>query len=722
MASPQSVAISGLREFFARNEKDKLSADLRSALLLLQLDDLDALEERFLATNAFLKPWSIFRDSILLLWPDAMPRATWIKTTASEGGISRMDVLWFYTRFDEGTMRYDARADEYSPEYTPDSSEYGVIDKTGWSMETHEKHMYAWLLQEFKIGKAHNVWGFKYFELQSAAKAWETVFVPIINAVRASYDIKGRRFYGRLALFVESRCPSRLAFPENNVGATKSELLSPTPFRIVSMPKKPAGSNEAALARRLNGPSMLTRKHYDETEKELREVYPQYGGLVERPKFKIKMEEWLAEQRVRADARKALQTQGEVRSFQPQIVQYDGKRSQSNTGWPNCRHGMSHDVEISSIKRTFNNIRRSISSTVLQRDSKELPKSPLHGVTRQLHFPDDDPASRPESVQEARPSLEPEVFTSPDSSDTDIVTPWPRPEKIRQPSEYSVYTSIRNANPFTEDLPDYVKTQQSAAPMEHAELQPTDEPSSILRLLQDEADNTKQSTTVSLPKPVMHPHKHHADLRLPSYEGNGYADEISLTKLHANRNESTRTPRPTRLPIPIKPTPYSGPLHVMHHEPAARSMPKKIAWPGFEDDDVYRPAVPAKSPERLNKTRRQASEPQSGKAAHDESRSITRIVSKANIRAAIGDVSREGSTEDLVPPVPVLYADGPTRTASPGGSKLHTYNTHLFPRKERKDAALGSRVNAKGQRYETGGQYEMEVLKGNGHGPEAEKF
>ncbi|KAF2855749.1 hypothetical protein T440DRAFT_535908 [Plenodomus tracheiphilus IPT5] len=727
MASPPASTLSGLRDFFARSEKDTIPADLMRALALLQLDGLDALEERFLATDAFLKPWSVFRDSVLLLWPDAMPNITPIKNTASETGIACKDVLWFYTQFDEGTKRYDARADRYSLEYTPDSSLYGVINKNGWSIEAYEKHMYAWLFQAFRVGKGRNALGFSFFELQSAAVAWEKAFVPIINAVRASYDVKGRHFYGRLALFVESKCPSRLAFPENNVGITKTELISPTPFRVVSVPKKMAGSDDAAFIRRLNGPGVLTKKHYDETEKELRDVYPMYGGLVERPRFKQKMEEWLAEQRRRADARKVLEQHREVRNFQPQIVQHIGERSQTNTALSNGQDQREspHNGGPSPIKRTFDSIRRSISNTVSKGTTKELPKSPLHGVTRQLYFPDEDPPNHSHAVQKTLSSLGRERSTSLDSSDRVDVIPWPGPETRHQASERSVYASIRGSNPFTGDVPAEKKVHNPPAPVEHPERQANGQPGSILRLLRDEEHHAGQSPTVSRTEPSVRAQKSLADVRLPSYEGTGYGDEISPTKLHAGLIRNDRTPTPgdapkplTRLPVPIKPAAYNGPLRVAHREPIIRSPPEKVPWPGFEGDKVSKPAVPAKSPERAVNKNRRVSESRPEQGALEDSRNVTRIVSKANIRAAIGSVSREGSIEDLALPVRMPYADGPARTLSPGGSKLHTYNTHLFPRKERKDTSLGAWAVEHGKRYEAGGQYEMKVLKSDPEGPQ----
>jgi hypothetical protein len=82
---------------------------------------------------------------------------------------------------------------------------------------------------------------------------------------------------------------------------------------------------------------------------------------------------------------------------------------------------------------------------------------------------------------------------------------------------------------------------------------------------------------------------------------------------------------------------------------------------------------------------------------------VYRIVSRENIRAALGGISRESSTEDLAPQKP--FAD-PARTMSPVKPQLATYNTHLFPRKE---TTVGGWANAKSDKN---GGYEMEDWKG----------
>src|SRR5690349_20579537 len=133
LRSPSKNNMSNIRDLFARNDvKEKVPPDLRQALRLLNLNKFEDLEERFLSTDAFLRPWSVFRDSLLLHAKDAIPRPTQISMAGGlevPGGITRIELLWFYTHYDEGNLRYDPRADRSNPEYTPDTSLYGVSDK-----------------------------------------------------------------------------------------------------------------------------------------------------------------------------------------------------------------------------------------------------------------------------------------------------------------------------------------------------------------------------------------------------------------------------------------------------------------------------------------------------------------------------------------------------------------------------------------------------------------
>ncbi|KAG9194729.1 hypothetical protein G6011_04764 [Alternaria panax] len=712
--SPPKPGIKNVRDLFTRGDREKISLELKQALSLLQLSSLDSLEERFLATAAFLEPWAVFRDSIFLLHPDAMPRATTVARGEGEDGVSRSDLLWFYTQFDEGIRRYDPRGDKYSKEYTTDSSVYSVIDKSNWDVKAYEKHLFAWLLQVFKVGKSRNPWDFDYFELRNICTAWEAVFVPVLDAVRASYSVKGRRHYGRLALYIEERCPSSLAFPRGNVTVSEGSLMSPTPYRIVSIPKKFMGDEDAG---------MLTRKHYDDTEKELRDVYPQYGGLVERPKFKHKMEEWLNEQRARADLRKAAEITGEVKSFQPQMVKRGGsRRPMKKSSFAKYHYRRDKDGNESPIKRYSDNIRRSLSRGVARVASKEEPKSPLHGVTRQIHVPDGSLARRLSGAQDLSSAERHVSLGSIKSSDTTIITPWPRPDAERKPSGQSVFASIRDSNPFS--LSDSPQTRQA-----HHDT--------------DVEGSLPMGQTIAVPQPLHREHKRdilaaprllenkfYADARVPSYECSGWDDEISLTKLHTVRKNVAHDPqriRPTKpvtiLPVPIKPTAYAGNLRIRMKDGYPEEAPKPVAWPGTSPPhatawpgmDECVPFVPSESPERQKNIRADVSSSRPQQLLRDESdRNITRIVSKENIRSALKGSSRDSSVEDLIPPPPVPMLLRQNMTMSPGSTRLQTYNTNLFPRREEcKGTPKGEWVGAEKKRDASGGPYEMDTFSGS---------
>jgi hypothetical protein len=744
---PSKNNMSNIRDLFARDHREKVPPDLRHALNLLQLNGLEDLEERFLSTEAFLRPWAVFRDSLFVQSAGAISRATQLYPMGTEfgTGLARLDILWYYTQFDEGTLRYDPRADRYNSDYTPDSNVYGLIDKSKWRVEDHEKHMYAWLLQEFKVGKGYSPWRFVCFELKSVCSVWEEIFVPIVNALRASYDSKGRRHYGRLALYVEARCPSRLAFPDINVGLADGGVLSPTPYRVVSMPKTIMGGTGSTLRQYPeDSHRILSRKHYDATERELRDVYPQYGGLVERPKFKHRMDEWLAEQRARADRRKVSEKHGQVQVRRPHVIQKSVSRSPPKPVHAAHKRSTSARGEGSSpIKWCSDSIRRSLSGF-----KAKDQKSPLHGVTRQLQFPDRTSSLSDDFLQ-----------------DSMAIASLPRPAMCHRSSDMSVYTSVRNSNPFVEDVQNDLKlvsaqtdTLDIEKPLprkirEDAIFSPMGQMSAIPPLLNGEAQDLPKLESEGI---------RNTGPRLPSYEGTAYQKEISLTDLHTRRMlkaarsiEQVRTKTPaTRLPAPIVPIPYGGPRVASADTPvkgmaalpniasspstsvtvsgksvmpksivwprasvtkpkapdwSGQSPPKSTAWPGFDsDDEDYTPPVPPKSPER------HANNPRSRQLMREAKteREVTRIVSKENIQAALRGFSRESLIEEV--PVQSKCFAAPSRTTTPIKHQLQTYNTHLFPRK---DERRGTPVNewvkedSEHERYDRGGAYEMEVLK-----------
>jgi hypothetical protein len=242
-----------------------------------------------------------------------------------------------------------------------------------------------------------------------------------------------------------------------------------------------------------------------------------------------------------------------------------------------------------------------------------------------------------------------------------------------------------------------------------------------------------ERTEATLSLPAVREQKSYANVRIPSYEGSGWEDEISITKLQTVQKHAVRTPEavrlekpPTRLPVPIKPAPYAGQLRVASKDSPRKTPsslpkpvgwpgaapPKPVAWPGMEAQNEFAPPIPPKSPDRWNSIRGHVSGSRPHQLMREESDySLTRIVSKENIRSALGAISRDSSAEDLTLPPSLPTLHGPSRTFSPGGTKLQAYNTNLFPRKdERKGTPVGGWVGTDRSRYAAGGPYEMAVL------------
>ncbi|KAF2645299.1 hypothetical protein P280DRAFT_531349 [Massarina eburnea CBS 473.64] len=291
------------------NPFNSMPSNLRNALHLLHLRDLEALENHFLSLEAFTKPWCHFRDTYSLTRGGEQARSS------QPGMITKRNILTFYTYFMNGELRYDPRADDTSSEFTNDETKYGTYDNSHWTVADHEKLMYAWMLQEFKVGKRRNPWGIRYFELCNPCRAWEEIFVPIVTAVQESYDVRGRRYYGRLALFIERHNPSRLAFPEGNV--MNRELTTAPSFRLVNFTKEGQHNTGSPVVEIMPRTKQLTAKEMKQVDIELRNVEDKYGGAVERPKFKNRMEDWLGVQKERAKEKRAFKETEVVKRSAP---------------------------------------------------------------------------------------------------------------------------------------------------------------------------------------------------------------------------------------------------------------------------------------------------------------------------------------------------------------------------------------------------------------------
>lgn len=383
------------------------------------------------------------------------------------------------------------------------------------------------------------------------------------------------------------------------------------------------------------------------------------------------------------------------------------------------------------------------------------PKSPLHGVTRQILVPDDlpvqsDRSSYPESGFHHKAAVKSEAWPLPASG---LPRPVPVPRQGKQ-TDPSVNTSIGNSDFSIEDR---LESQRQSDKSDISLWSPMGALSAIPRPLHPEPGDVLESGG----NESLNSHKTSHNAGRPSYEGNHYQDEINLDELHATKAEETSAdsrsttpekvqPKPrSRLPAPILiPSAYQGQLRVASNDtyrneespkpkavpwpgledtqpqsikaasavpPAYKSKPrvasndtyrdeespkpkpkvvpwpgnsppKPVPWPGFEDSppqsvkaaSAVPPPIPIKSPSRRTRNRG----PRSEQLQREETNSheVAHVVSKANIRAALGDLSRESSEEDLMMHPVNRVKKKPSRIASP--PRLQTYNTHMFPRKE----------------------------------------
>ncbi|KAF2248877.1 hypothetical protein BU26DRAFT_594610 [Trematosphaeria pertusa] len=714
-----------------KSGKEKISPEFKRALQLLNLTEPQAFEDFFLGKPSFLVPWAEFRDSFFLLQPPE-------KRASEPGKITGMDILWFYTHFDEGLCRYDSRGDINSPDYTDNVSQndYGrQIDKSGWGAEEWEKLMYVWMLQLFEVGKISNKTGIRYFKLRNVCTAWKEVFVPIVDAVRDSYGINGKQHYGRLALYIESQRPSQLGVLQKNVPTPTTS----TPLRILSIPKQ---RDKEALPQAK--PDAKKPDEFEEAQQELRQVFPKYGQLIERPKNRAGLLDWIALKKKNLQQKNPVgrkisgrespmwgcQGIGSVasgidspRRSRSLMSFSSGRRSPSSPRskvprTPTRKNKMQDKLEKYVPYGMYGRVPKS------PKPSTAGPKSPSHGITRPFELPRTPPEPRqyPETITERDTDSLNESFE--ESSFNLSPLPSFRPSFERQASD-GVYNSIRESNPFVEEKPKTLSTMLNNGEYDDSDIEehlPMNQLSAIpppLALRGPEASNEE------LPPAG----KGEDDgPRYPSYEGTGYeqditpnfiADKMHATLEHDGYQRDRTVPGPSRIPAPIQPVPYGGNLRTASNQSRfpQPGPPQHVPWPGRDSPspppkgaprpgDDSPPPVPPKNPTRYNSKSDIAGAARSEQLHNEEPlRPLgPRIVSKENIRAHLGGLSREASEEDLRK-VHERERTARAMTASPP-TTLRTYNSHMFPRK---GTPVGAWMDK--NRYGPGGEYEMKVLK-----------
>ncbi|KAF2750473.1 hypothetical protein M011DRAFT_484284 [Sporormia fimetaria CBS 119925] len=739
-------------------QREKLDPQLWEALQLLQLQDIYELETRFLNTDAFLQPWAYFRDHFLLLQKNGMPRSS------SRGQINRTDILQFYTFFDEGRLRYDPRADESHPRYSHNKRTHGVIDKTAWSVVEHEKMLYVWLLQSFKVGKSSNPYGFEYFEGRNVCTVWQHVLVPIVDAVRNDYNLKGRYHYGRLARFIEDMHPSRMAFPESNMTTlldARRDISRDTEQVERRRQSSPYRRQSNATTHQVKidihpvtGIIRYTTRVVDQEERELRRAFPQYGQVVERPKPRKDFFSWIDEQRQKRAGKhhdKALKfLLGEEPYPDPEVLANAPLPSiEDLMNPPESRKGTSalskdnflikgHPFEekLTKAREAARNKRASGSSLSPRSSKQSLSPTAPSGSTHH----------RESSATHVYPYVMPKRD---DSGSLALPANMSLPRAILQRKQSDgVYSSIRNSNPFFTDpgtvhghpaernsnvlAHDAEPNQESSHP-KTTHSHPAEPATGVGP---DKAGDHKQTGTDQ------------CAVRMPSYEGTGYASPLpTLQEVNSSEviglalttdkatedlqariksSKSTDKVKATRIPSPIE-VPRNELARKYHPvQPVAerktlgsgellRSSSGRNYHPIVEKAVelaekhpaayIPTPVVPAKNPKRYRSMNGHVRAPaETAKSPDDEGCTPLghRILSKENIRAALSvdDEELEASTQTS----PLYSADftgiGGRGLNTGESPRVETYNRHMFPR----GSGSLKRLNV------PGGEYEMKML------------
>ncbi|PSN61708.1 hypothetical protein BS50DRAFT_651099 [Corynespora cassiicola Philippines] len=692
-----------LRGMFTPQKEKQLNEKMEKRLKLavchlFQLDEVDStngfshLEQQVLGLEAFLLPWADYRDGFYLV-PTSVNGAL---RESKPGEVTRRDILVTYTQFDEGKLRTHPR----------DASAERTVDKSGWIAAEHEMFLFAWLLQSFKVGKAKNPLGFVYFQCKNVATVFEEVFLPIVDAVRESYNKPGRRNYGRLASFIEGRAPSQLAFPQPNIDQPKqvasgaSETPS-TPYRMVTSHKEYKISSDPYDF----GPSnesltVAASTDTDEEGDELRQSYSQYGGIFSKPKFNGRVSSWLAEQKEKKARKETLAALETKHRYSSKI----GDDSDDSKAWN--RHSLSSLRRNASTKSTA--IRQSFGHSSSQKASPAaaVPYG-RYGFVKASDTPSDHRKSDKSKVKEGRePSLhgvtrEVEIPPTPNRPHGSPKAAAHTPHRRRRYNKDPHYISDDD-----EDVPHMPKIG-GASIHQGDVLTPVErdfnvEPKGKGKQRASDSDNESPREPYQIIRPAyseydIYPHvKRDVPVRLPRYEvtandeppppkhtparRQNTTDSAATAATTSNTEEeapNTPVPRPRRAPAPapIVPVGYIGNRYIMRSKAETKdNTPRKIPWPGTYDSPPLGPRGRGSD----NDDNDVDVEPDLDLARGFATPVLgPRIVSKENIRAALGRCSPsddEGADGEEVELEVRSRPQGPT---------LRTFNSHMFPRQAR---------------------------------------
>lgn len=487
--------------------------------------------------------------------------------------------------------------------------------------------------------------------------------------------------------------------------------------------------------------SQVTRKERLKLEKELCSIEPKYGQVVEKPKWRP--QEFFATQRARLKQKnQELQDATKDTLFKrsrsgrespmfgckgvddPTMFDplYDQNRRSGSVG---NRSSLESPPSPGSITKRGTNKSKAVVPIGMFGFTPAKEKNPLNGVTRPFDLSDGEPEGEPQAM------ISHLAETAIDAQDKDapVASPEPafsRPETERKVSD-GVYSSIRNSNPFMEDLLAIQATPQPRIPSKVVSPMngpPSAIPKPLFNTTMRQAhrphyddlssiDNTSIASFLG-PDPKL--------ARKPSYKGTGYgrSPESSfvssrdssfmlseIPEIHTPQTYEYEDGVPTPVPWPgftpaLSPNPTVWPMQ----SPSIAS-PTSADWPipsssEPKQDDQDKPPIPTRNPARATSIRSSASSLTLPAPPSLPRLLGPRIVSKENIRGHLSNISRDISEDSLE-----VVKKSDTST-----TRLTPYNKNLFPRHdERKGTPMTGWMGGARGEVSSQGEFEMMTLE-----------
>jgi hypothetical protein len=284
-----------------------------------------------------------------------------------------------------------------------------------------------------------------------------------------------------------------------------------------------------------------------------------------------------------------------------------------------------------------------------------------------------------------------------------------------------IYSSIRNSNPFTKAGATFFGSRCEVG--KHASWESEgsflEQKSAVTKPLFDQKSSARKPHCDSLEGSSFVRTINEAKAPTANYESNDYKRDVKPFFMERNMQASVEH-QAYHEALPKQSYRFPEPVHQINEKGITYHIPQTLPWPGQSPQcqppnktappsgsDGERtpnpPPVPAKNPQRYNSVRSLASTESSRQNSLQSPLYPTlgpRIISVENIRAYL-TVSLQASHEDM------KKVDEQKGNKVQPPQLLRTYNSHMFPRQQRKGTPLSGSNSAW---YDDGGDYKLGEL------------